>query len=252
MEHKKQSFNFLRKSWHVLGLIIPLILYWDFFKGWNQWEYATRTVLVSLLFLTFVLLVFFEILRFQFPGFSEFFWRLFGPLMKESEKSQIHGTVPYILANLIVVLLFPPEIAILSLAFLIFGDPAAAYFGIHYGRHRLPNGKSWEGILGFLTVSFLVGLVLLALFSQNHSYELSESMVDLEFKWDFSWKTIFVIFIGSLAGGLAEFFSYTTWKGLLDDNLLIPLLSAFAMAIGMAIMGGIGLDKIFFSPSLLF
>jgi hypothetical protein len=36
----------------------------------------------------------------------------------------------------LVIFLFPPEIAVLSLAFLVIGDPFAAFIGANYGKNR--------------------------------------------------------------------------------------------------------------------
>lgn len=248
-QEKKQNFNFLRKIWHLLGLIIPLALFFDVFDGSLGLQYATRAIIVVGLFIALVVLVILEFFRFRFEGFSEFFWKVFGPLMKEGERESLNATVPYFIANLIVVLFFPAELAVLSLSFLVIGDPTAAFIGSHYGRHRLYNGKSIEGILAFILSSTLFGLILIwmfPVFKPDTLYGLIDG------RGNFNISIFVLLFLGSLTAGITEFFSGTTWKGLLDDNLLIPIVSCFVMGMISIYYLGFPVETVFFDPGLLF
>ncbi len=239
MKEKETNFNFLRKLWHLLGLVIPLSLYWDIFLGWFGMVNATRAILVFLLALSLVLLGFLEFLRFRYDPFSRVFWKLFGPLMKENERNTVNATIPYFLANFFVILLFPAELAVISLAFLVIGDPFAAYIGTRYGKHRFSNGKSLEGILAFVVSSFAFGLLFLIFFEpSNGSSGLSP--------YRLSWSMILVLFFGSLSAGVTEFFSATKWKGFLDDNLLIPIVSCLVMGIAASWVFDLSWDQVLF------
>lgn len=249
MESKKHKFNFLRKGWHLLGLFIPLGLFLDVFEGSFGWEHATRAIIVTVLFVSLIILAILEILRFKSEKFSKFFWMIFGPLMKEGEREYMNATVPYFTANLVVILFFPAELAVLSLAFLVIGDPFAAYIGSNYGKHRLYNGKSVEGILAFIISASLFGLGLVVLFS---SLEHHTPYSFLGSDGNFQISSIVILLIGTVIAGVTEFFSGTTWKGFLDDNLLIPIVSCLVMAISGIIFFSIDSGEIFFKVTDLY
>ncbi|WP_246052167.1 diacylglycerol/polyprenol kinase family protein [Leptospira idonii] len=223
----KNGFNFFRKIWHILGLIIPISLYLDPFQDHYNLVYASRAVIVTGLGIFLFLLLLVEIVRLNSVSFEAFFFRYFGFLMKESERSRFNGTVPYFLANFIVVLLFPPEIAVLSILFLVIGDPTAAYIGSRYGKHRFYNGKSKEGVIGFSSAAFLVGVLVLGILSFTNP----DSFLSLFHRDRFQWEPLLVLFLGVVSSCLTEFYSSTTAKGLIDDNLLIPIVGAVVLSV---------------------
>jgi dolichol kinase len=246
---EKHKFNFLRKGWHLLGLIIPLAVYFDFFGGFLGYEHATRAIIVLVLVFSLFFLILVEIARFRSPGFSKIFWLVFGPLMKDGEREYMNATIPYFAANLVVILIFPPEISVLSLGFLVFGDPMAAYVGSNYGKHRFSNGKSWEGIIAFSFASLIFGvLALWALQSQssNSGFEIYRRDTGVD------WLVVILVCIGGLVAALTEFLSGTSWKGFLDDNLLIPIVSGFAMALACILFLGFSWEQVIFPIDQLF
>ncbi|MCC5813681.1 MAG: dolichol kinase [Leptospira sp.] len=232
-----------------MGLIIPLALFLDAFEGSFGLLYSTRAIIVTALAVSLVVLAILEFFRFRFEGFSKFFWMIFGPLMKEGEREYMNATVPYFTANLIVILFFPAELAVLSLAFLVIGDPFAAYIGSNYGKHRLYNGKSIEGIIAFIISASLFGLGLIYLFSfysPGTAYSLLDDGGGVQV------SAIAILMIGTIVAGITEFFSGTTWKGFLDDNLLIPIVSCFVMAMSAILIFGIESNSVFFPISEIF
>lgn len=234
-----EKFNYYRKLWHSLGLIVPVAFYLDPFKGAFGLENASRAIVFSMLFFNTVLLVIIEILRLNFPGFNELFWKNFGKLMKEKEKHRITATLPYILSNLFVVAFFPPELACLSMCFLLIGDPSAAFFGSKYGKFRFKNGKSVMGVVAFTAASFISGMLLLLLFavSGGNPFYAFFTRDGLNF------IAILIMFAGVIAAAAAEFYSGHAWNGFLDDNLTIPLASSIVMLILTVLLfhlGGFG------------
>lgn len=75
--------------------------------------------------------------------------------------------MPYILALCLVVGFFPRDIAILSILFLTFGDPAAALVGGKYGTIRFYNGKSLQGALGGIAGAYLAVSSFFSCFRQR-------------------------------------------------------------------------------------
>ncbi|WCL48026.1 dolichol kinase [Leptospira sp. GIMC2001] len=247
--NQKSEFNFLRKGWHLLGLFIPLALYIDLFDGTFDKLHATRMIIVIGLIISLILLVLLEYLRFKSQAFSELFWKIFGAIMKEGERKNMNATIPYFTANMFVILLFPPELAILSLAFLVIGDPFAAYIGSNYGKNRFYNGKSLEGIIAFIISASIFGLMLILVYSIHHP-ETPYSFFGVSGEFQFS--SIIILFTGTIIAGITEFFSSTAWKGFLDDNLLIPIVSVIAMGLVTTWVFGFPMDSILFDPMTLF
>ncbi|MDF3820123.1 dolichol kinase [Leptospira sp. 96542] len=242
------GFNFFRKIWHILGLIIPITLYLDPFSQSFGLLFATRAILVTSLGVFLILLFLLELVRLKHPGFESFFYTYFGFLMKESERKRFNGTVPYFFANFLVVLFFPPAVAILSILFLVIGDPSAAYIGSKYGKHRFYNGKSREGILGFFIPAFLFSVITLYLISSEDPHHfLSVMGAD-----GVEWKPIIIAFFGVFAACTTEFFANTTAKGLIDDNLLIPLVGAVTISVGSVFFLAGTPEPFLFSPMDLY
>lgn len=225
MSEAKHQFNFLRKIWHILGLIVPACLYADWFSGAYGFAFASRTILVSVLGSSLLLLLIFESIRLNQPKVEEFFYKYFGFLMKESERSRYNGTVPYFFANFLVVLFLPAELAILCILFLIVGDPSAAYFGAKYGKRRFYNGKSFEGVLGFLVGALIAGLGSLVVFTIADP----NSFLSLWNQDGFHYLPILLVLFGETVACITEFFCPTTFYGLIDDNLLIPVVSGLSI-----------------------
>ncbi|PKA04673.1 dolichol kinase, partial [Leptospira ellisii] len=129
-------FNYARKLWHLLGLIVPVCYYMDVFHGAFGLTNATRAVVSAALLVCLAIILLVEFLRFRFAAFQGFFLSVAGILLKEEEKDRLNGTLPYFLSCAFVVFLFPPEISILSMLFLVIGDPTAAWVGTFYGRRK--------------------------------------------------------------------------------------------------------------------
>ncbi len=205
-------------------------------------------MIVTYLGIFLVLLLVLEMFRLKVTAFENFFFKYFGFLMKESERTRFNGTVPYFLANFIVVLFFSPEIAVLSILFLVVGDPTAAYIGSRFGKNRFYNGKSREGIIGFSLAAFLVGVIVLYLITISHP----NSAFSLKDGSNFRLYPILLVAFGVTASCLTEFFSTTSTNGLIDDNLLIPIAGALTLAVSLFLISGIPMDQILFNPTNLY
>jgi dolichol kinase len=99
-------------------------------------------------------------------------------------------------------LLFPRTIALPALLVLVIGDAAATIIGVRYGKHALPwnDRKSYEGSLSFIVTSLIAALFFV--------------------------KPL-VASIAVVVGALAESLPFD--HEFLDDNLVIPLLTAFLL-----------------------
>ena len=125
--------------------------------------------------------------------------RYLGRLMRPSEKDGVTGAPAFTGGVFLAFLLFPPAVALSALVPLIFGDRAGLIVGKGMGRIRM-WGKTLEGSLGCLTVSFLVYLAL----------AWAKPAV-----FGYPWP---VLLAASLVGTVAEALPRP-----LDDNVTIPL-----------------------------
>ena len=119
---------------------------------------------------------------------------------KEEEKRKPQGSFFFILGCFITIIFFEKEIAVASLFVLSIADPFSSLVGAKFGRLRF-LGKSLEGALTF----FVCAYILLRLFS----FDVTTAA------------------ICAVAASLAEYFS----TRYLDDNLSIPIVSAFVLTI---------------------
>jgi len=229
---KGDPFNFKRKFYHLFGLIIPIVFYFDLFNYFqlNLFKNDTRSITFYILLFLSTCMIIVEILRFRFDAWQRFFLKVAGKLIKEKEKNKIHASVPYFIALTIIIGFAPKEIAVLSVIFLLFGDPVAAYIGGKYGTIRFYNKKSLQGTLGGIISAFIFGsifLVIITLVSkENSSFSL--------------WKNnefLFIPLITLLGGSIFAFiFEVFSRDGLLDDNLTIPLGSTLVMTLLLSLI----------------
>lgn len=197
----RKNIQWSRKLTHTsLGLFF---VYFFVYSGWSQleiWSLAGPFVAFA-----FTL----EMLRHRKPRVNEWVWRVFGGMMRESEKTHINAAVLYILSMVIVYVVFPLEVAMLTLLFIAIGDTVAGLVGIYWGRHKLSAHVSLEGFLAcFATCALLAALCAGVLF-QN-----TLPLITL----------IPFALLSGVVGALAE----ASFKKL-DDNLVMPLLSAPAL-----------------------
>ncbi|MGH6695864.1 diacylglycerol/polyprenol kinase family protein [Sphingopyxis sp.] len=92
----------------------------------------------------------------------------------------------------------------LPLAIITLSDAAAALTGSHYGRTRFPTEdgtKSWEGVIAFVLVGWIVAMTMLLLFSDAPRGH--------------------VIVLGLVIASFGAMVEAVSWRGL--DNLFVPL-----------------------------
>ncbi|WNY29075.1 hypothetical protein MmiEs2_12890 [Methanimicrococcus stummii] len=151
---KKYRNEIARKILHMCSFLIVIFIY-----------FANRLTacivigaLLALLFIGNTL-----ILSSRFTLINDIKVKYFSFLLRDDEKYGYISSNWFLLGCFLSVLLFPKYVAMLGITVLIFGDAFAALIGMRFGKHKFKNGKSLEGTLGFIAVSwlFLAGFVLL-------------------------------------------------------------------------------------------
>ena len=179
-----------RKITHFIGLVIPILYHYIDNK---------QLVVGILAFVTWLLLCF-EILRYVFPDFSSLLLKFISPILRSHEKQgKILGSTYFVTSSLLSIVLFPQEIAVASITFLVLGDLFAAIIGKKWGRIKIFSGKSFEGSLACFIICFFVSILVIRI------------------------KPV-VGFFGAIAATIFELVPIG-----IDDNLTMPLTSGFVM-----------------------
>jgi len=195
---QKYRHEIARKLLHMCSFLIVIFIYLT--------DKKTACIVIGALFVLLFIgntILLSSGLRFL----NEFKVKHFSFLLRDDEKYGYISSNWFLLGCFLSVLLFSKEIAMLAITVLIFGDAFAALIGMKFGKHKFKNGKSWEGTIGFIGVSYLL---------------LAGCYFAVHLTLSFAAAALFVIPITAAA----EIYS----KQLkIDDNLLIPLVFGFLM-----------------------
>jgi len=140
-----------------------------------------------------------DLSRLSFKKINVFLLR--GSIVKKREQKVFSSMSFFMLACFIILLIFEKNIAIIAILFLIFGDLAAKFMGILFGRRKLFR-KSLEGFLAYFAACLLFGFLV--------TYFLEVSFL--------------MILIGAMAAAIVEVVPIG-----IDDNFTVGLISASAM-----------------------
>lgn len=205
--HGRSDLHLLRKICHmVVGATAAALLH----AGFDQVVVAAIAGGVYFLFLGV------EIARLRICALNDLVIRLTGRIMRECEATQI-SAVPYFAAGCLVAMaIFPRPVAILSILYLTFGDPAASLAGGLYGdlSIRFSNGKSLIGTLAAAAVCTAISFAFLSSLSLPVHALLALTL------------------LGGIAGGTAEYLPLKV-----DDNFSIPVISGLVMWLGFTLLG---------------
>ncbi len=145
------------------------------------------------------------------PWLVRLYDRFFGGMLRNApRKGQwIISGGPYVFASACLTLaLFPREIAACGMAVMLLGDTAAALVGRRFGRTRIINGKSLEGVIAFLIAGYAGCALFLLISGMPPVFYLAGA-------------------IGIFPAAAAELFE----KQLrLDDNFTIPVITGAVLA----------------------
>lgn len=201
-----------RKTFHLTGLLIPLwyTISTDIF-GYSELACVIFALLVTL----FVWVS--EAARLTFPFVQNWFMSTFmGSIMRDREATQLTGTAYFTLGCSLAMAMFPKDIAITSMMYLVCGDMMAALIGVSFGGDACvvklgrEGKKSVEGSLGCFTVCFFIG------YTMFNEFRLPE----------------YIAFTSALVATITELWSEDLLN--LNDNVTIPLFSCVGMAWAIA------------------
>lgn len=141
-----------RKSIHAGLVVVPLAAWW--LAGEHpaavRWTLAAGAAGALAI----------DLIRLQAPRLDGWIRSRVGSMMRPHEERTLTGSTTWLLALGLTFLLFDRSVALSGMAFLAFGDTAAALAGRHLGGPRLRHGRTLAGTTAFL-VAALATLPLL-------------------------------------------------------------------------------------------
>jgi len=183
----KLAFEAKRKFVHILGLGY-VIIYYVAMKLLGS-QIAILILLATLIL--FIAIEFFRVIEHRKIPIFHFLWR-------PKEENTLGGQVYYLLGLIIALSIFEFPIAIAVILMTIFGDMAAAIFGIAFGKHWIKklHETAWEGIIAEFVVDLIIGYLIIG-----------------------NW--IIIIPMAAMATFVETVFPHV------DDNLAIPVFAGF-------------------------
>ncbi len=199
-EDESQQISFsaelLRKGTHMGALLVPFLYIW--------WLDSDKALALSILIPIALSISLIEVSRLR--GWR--LWKVFKPftgsmVRKHEEAGDFTGAFYILWMFCLVIAIFKPDIASISVSFIIVGDTLAALVGRRYGKHKF-RGKSLEGSLACLFGTIVVAFV---------GYELFDLPLAVG---------ILGAFVATVVEAIPDF---------VDDNLSVPLVSALVMTL---------------------
>lgn len=194
----------LRKTIHIGSIAFPIATVFIFYC----YPENGKMYMVSGLALLAVLMVIIDLLKTRHRPFKNFFYTLFGKVLRDKEiEGGMTASTVLVAAAAVTIFIFREPVAVSALVFLSLGDSAAALIGKNYGRIKLIGKRTLEGSLASLCTCLIAGLVLL--------------WASPLLGW---YLTPIALLAGSIAATLAELFELP-----LDDNFRIPIIAGVVM-----------------------
>mmetsp|Transcript_5804 Transcript_5804/g.14072 ORF Transcript_5804/g.14072 Transcript_5804/m.14072 type:complete len:283 (-) Transcript_5804:297-1145(-) len=195
-----------RKTFHLCGLLVPLIFALLLEAGFSRWFCSMLCWGLTVSGWTL------DLCRLNVKWVKENF--PLNPILREKEKSQLSGACYFSLGCTLAISFFPPAVAMTSILFLVLGDMSAALIGRSFGQDVVVVKLGREGkksVEGSMAMFFMCCTLGFTVFSTVHLRE-------------------YPVVIGATVATLTELYEPFG----LNDNLTIPLLSSLALTWGFA------------------
>jgi len=197
-----------RKTFHIAGVLIPV-----WYQTMTDWANFSELWCAQFACGVTACVWAAELSRLYSPTVRRLFEASpLGRIMREHEREQLTGTAYFTLGCTLTIVLFPRDVANVSILYLVLGDMTAALVGVSFGGDAVvvklgrEGKKSVEGSLGMFLVCFIVG------YTYFWNFHLCE----------------YVAFVSAAAATLTELWSEDHLE--LNDNVTIPIVTSFAIS----------------------
>ena len=195
---RRSDLYLARRFFHMSGAATFLFPY--LFLGF------TREAMVAILGTVLAVVMSIEYARSRWEWVNSVAVRVMGPVMRDSEVSQLTGIPFYLASCLFSFLIFPHHVTVLAILYLALGDPWSSFFGVLFGKNKIFPNKSLQGTLGGFVVCSIATFVYL--YWQGFP----------------SGKILLLSLLGGFAGAISELLPLNV-----DDNFAIPVVSGALM-----------------------
>ena len=191
-----------RKLIHLSSTVYPLIYY-----------FVDKSVTMVIVVTIFHVVLFWDLLRrkgFSLPklSFINIFLRI-----EEQNFQKLCGATYFMMAVVMVIAIFPKDIAILSMLILIYSDTAAALVG-KFGKIKIKSlNKTLEGFIAYIIIGIIIIVGYYKFFATGN----------------INFENYLIAFVALFISGLCELFAK---KLFFDDNLLVTLSYAVTSYLG--------------------
>ena len=179
----------MRKGVHFVSLSIPIIYF-----------FVSKELALFVLAPIAAVSLFLDLMRFNHWFGYGVQRKLIGPILRDHEEGHFTGGTYLLVTSLVAIAIFDKIVAVAAIAFIIFGDIAAALVGKKWGRIHYSH-KSVEGSLACLGICMVVALLIPGL----------------------------PLKVGFIGAGVATVAEAASTK--VDDNLMVILCSGIVMQI---------------------
>lgn len=197
LSDRKQP-HIARKIWHIVGVGLVTWLYYV----------LPYSVAIGLLSGASILFISLDFLRFKSPWFKSAVTKMMILFIRKEELEKPTGLSFMCLGFWLLIMLFDREVALLTMLFVMLGDPVASYIGVRYGKDKIGD-KTVQGFLACFAVCVIVALIFLRVNDFNSS------------RW------IYVSLLAALSASGAELIQINK----VDDNLSMPVICGLLLTI---------------------
>lgn len=190
----RTELHLSRKIFHILGIGIVLFL----FLNLSRKQSLTALGITTLLFIPI------DFLRMRSRRLGKAFISAAKPLIRTNELEGLTASSHLLLGMLIVIAIFPENIAVLSLLLLAFGDPVSSIVGVKFGKDKIIGNKSLQGTFAGFVVCSIVAYLF---------YYYYNIMTE---------RIVLVSILTGVIGAVSEIVPI----GKMDDNFSFPIIAA--------------------------
>lgn len=197
----RSDLHILRKLWHVLWGMSAIVCYYALELPLEVYGWIAFGVGI----LGFGL----DFMRLQNENFNQLALKTLGPIFRKSEIEGFSGLPFYAMGVAMSIYFYHPDIAIISIFFLVLADPIASLVGVRFGKDKILPNKSLQGTVAcFLTCYFII---------VAYCWNTIASDYDL----------LAFALAGALMGAIGELFSAFN----IDDNITIPVVGGAGLTL---------------------
>lgn len=185
---------------HLFSTVIPVLYY-----------FASRDFMITLVGAGTVIMITLDLLKAYTFTFEKLYIKVFGRILRSDEKdfrkNLFTGGTYYALGIFLAIILFPKEVAMLSILIMIWCDTMAALIGKLFGKRKIIGAKTLEGSIAFILTGVVLVIVLQYFLPEYNLYKAG--------------------FITVIFAAVFEQLSFIR----INDNLSLPVFSGYVFLI---------------------